>query len=199
MNSLKSLIAIALLLIGSAPTVANAAPISTTTFAFSGLCDDCAGALVGSGPFHALNDGVSQSVTGTLVLQNFVPGVALDISNFSSFTYNGSSILLPFTVSGGTTVTGLAGSLDASGTVLSTFALNFLVPTPPGLTTTGGLFFCGACVFAVLPDGQWVLAQGTDRGTNGVFSLAPIPEPGSLALSAVALAGLAGMRRRRST
>src|SRR5215469_17310633 len=137
MNSLKNLIAITLLLIGSASTVANAVPITTTTFAFSGLCDDCAGALIGSGPFHAQNDGIFQSVTGTLVLQNFVPDVPLNNSNFSSFTYNGSSILSPFTVTSGASITGVAGTLDASGTVLSAFALNFLVP-PPGLTTAGG-------------------------------------------------------------
>ena len=207
MKSFNNLIALALLLIAATPpTVATATPAtSTTTFTFSGLCDDCAGALIGTGPFHARNDGIYQSVTGTLVLQNFVPGAPLNISNFSSFTYNGSSILAPFTLNSSQNTTEnvqLSGTLSASGTLQSPFfTLDWNQPSPGLATTLPGVFLnCSLCVFGVSSTGNWLLGlEPGDEGINGAFSLAAVPEPSSLAILGFALAGLAVMRRRRST
>ncbi len=56
---------------------------------FFGRCDDCVGTV---------GDGQYQDVTGLLKLQNFQADTAMDLSNFVSFSYSGSSILEPFTV-----------------------------------------------------------------------------------------------------
>ena len=158
------------LFLAMVPASANAFALSKT-FDFFGKCDDCAGNLVEMDrgimmdgemimedylytlfmlPLRETGDGIFQNVSGTLELQNFDPGVALDASNFVSFTYNGSSILDPFTIAMGDINT-LSGTLDADGNVLSDVNINW--------NTTGPLtMLCGpVCNLDVLASGAWSL------------------------------------------
>ena len=131
----------------SAKSRYTATPVGpTTTFYFNGDCDDCAGALVlGWIPlapvfdvFHATGDGQYQHVTGTLVLSNFTPGVALTSANFVSFSYDGSSIIQPFTV----TTAVLSGTLNADGSLATNFRLAWSSPNVV-LTVSSIFTFCG--------------------------------------------------------
>ena len=191
-------LAIALPVLGGGQTLA-VVPATLTTFDFSGACDDCAGAYVNyfGAPtdfYHARGDNVFQNVTATLVLANFVPGNALTAANFVSFTYNGSSLLQPFTVTAGVTL--LSGRLAADGTILSPIDL---VWTPPGgalaSTLPGVDLPCGVCDFFVLTDGHWYLGiPANDLGVNGAFA---VPEPATLAILGGVLLALGARRRPR--
>ncbi len=195
-----------------APGAGHAQPVGpTTTFYFSGDCDDCAGAFVtGTIPhyilnnvFHATGDGQYQHVTGTLVLSNFTPGVGLSSANFVSFSYDGSSVLQPFTVTSAT----MSGILNADGSVASTFRLLWSTPDVL-LAVSPYLTFCGfgaegsTCGFGVTTTGNWAVAGVAlgDVGINGGFSTTQaiaVPEPLSIALFGSGLLGLAAAMRRR--
>lgn len=212
-----------LLLLAMVPASANAFALSKT-FDFFGKCDDCAGDLVGMDrgmfidgmniggemfieeylytlfmlPLRETGDGIFQNVSGTLELQNFNPGAALDASNFVSFTYNGSSILDPFTINMGDLNT-LSGVLDADGNVLTDVSMNW--------NATGSLsMICGpTCNLNVMANGLWSIGPlsglfmyALDVGESGTFAGAPIPEPGTLALFGLGLLGLGLARRRKA-
>jgi hypothetical protein len=160
--------ALGLLLSATAPTGASATAIpAQTIFNFSGDCDDCVGTF---------NDGLYQHVTGTLVLQNFIGGVPLNLGNFVSFHYDGSNLLAPFTVNANQ-ASFLIGTLAADGRVLSPFDLFF------------------GSKFEVAPTGQWLIDNFADVGPNGTFS---VPEPATLAIFGLGLLALGVTRRSRA-
>lgn len=215
LQTLSGTTALTLLAFAIAAGPADATPVGpTTTFAFNGDCDDCAGALVpfnipGYGVvtdvFHARGDSQYQHVTGTLTLSNFAPGVALTAANFVSFQYNGSSVLAPFAV---TAPTSFSATFDANGNLLSAFNLYW---SSPDLFLAAAPFsqFCGyggegdnLCWFNVGTGGAWSINSlpPADIGINGTFANAvvEVPEPLSIALFGSGLLGLgAALRRRR--
>jgi hypothetical protein len=162
----------------SASLVTPAAPMpgEDVTFSWSGICTDCVA-------------GETESVTGTLILTDFVADESLSLSNFVSFTYNGSSILDPFTIAS-SDASGLDGVLTADGTVTTDFQLSFT----PAKTT--GISPLAVYSFTVLVDGEWDLA-GFDEGTNGTFRPASsVPVPATLVLLPFGLAAMRVARRR---
>jgi hypothetical protein len=189
--------ALVLLAVAAAPTLANAVPTTTTTFTFTGKCDDCAGAIT-TAPFHALADGIYQDVTGTLVLDNFQPGVPLTTANFGSFSYGGSNILKPFNVTSATTLT---GTLNAQGSLVSLLGFELIWAQPSLATTVPGVNIpCGgSCDFFIGSDHSFWSIGGVpvDQGINAAFAPA-VPEPSSLALLVVGLVGLLALMRARA-
>lgn len=165
-------------------------------FNFLGLCDDCAGV----GDLYPLNpanldDDLFAPVWGVLTLEDYTPGNFLDFDNFVSFSYGGSSLADPFTV---TSEEGSAfGSILADGTITSFLNVVF----------DGG-------VFSVLSTGNWSLAFTIDEeegpcpdcegpggppdvlefdiGMGGAFT--PVPGPGALALLGLGLCMLCARR-----
>jgi hypothetical protein len=161
----------------SASLVTPAVPMpgEDVTFSWSGICTDC--------------DGGAQPVTGRLMLTRFEAGNPLYLYNFVSFTYNGSSILHPFTIAS-SDASGLDGVLTADGTVTTDFQLSFT----PAKTT--GISPLAVYSFTVLVDGEWDLA-GFDEGTNGTFRPASsVPVPATLVLLPFGLAAMRVARRR---
>lgn len=80
MRNLISVI-VATIAIFVAPQLANAVPIATETYDFTGTCTDCTG-----------------TVSAQLTLTSYTLGTALEDSNFVSFTYDGSNLLAAFTI-----------------------------------------------------------------------------------------------------
>jgi PEP-CTERM motif len=78
----------ALALAASASTAAQANTFfDTITFSFFGVCDDC-----------VLSTASSQSPVATLTLKDFTAGDAPNLDNFVSFSYAGSDIVAPYSV-----------------------------------------------------------------------------------------------------
>jgi hypothetical protein len=176
----------------SASLVTPADPSTTIgddlTFDWSGICTDC--------------EGGAQPVTGSLMLTDFIAGEPLSVSNFVSFTYNGSSILDPFTIAAAN-ATGLNGVLAADGTVTTFFSLQWSLSSPPGGGASAGTNPPAAPqnYFTVDTDGSWSLSYVSpgddDRGTNGTFTPASnVPVPATLLLLPLGLAAMRLMRRR---
>ena len=194
MKMLKKVLGLAagLVLAFSAATSAQAAISINTNFYFDGACADC-----------TAPGGGSTTVTGTLTLSNYTASDAITLSNFVSFTYNGSNIVDPFTAEAG----GPNAAYFVSGSMTNVPGFNdFLVVFADGLyfqTFSGG----GFNLCASGPSGyyanecqsyQFVPA---DTGRPANWNNQPrqgVPEPGSLALVGLAITALAIARRRRS-
>jgi len=116
-----------------------------------------------------------------LVVQDYLLGTSFTQSNFSSFHYDGTNLFPAFTI---------------TPSQLATFS-GSIGPNLPGefdvtIFSTEG--------FETLTNGNWSAGAAGDFGTQGTWSAA-VPEPASLTLLAVGLAGLGmvvRLRRARS-
>jgi hypothetical protein len=150
-----------------------------TTYDFTGdCCDD------GGGP---------DSATGILVLQNYTLGDELETSNFVSFSYSSPWASLSTNSLDG--AGGLSGVLPADLPGPANVQINGLVV--PGCPSCGGVnFFSETTNYDYFEIGNEV-----DWGTDAIWSAAAqstaVPEPSSLAMLAVGLAGLVAWRRGR--
>lgn len=178
--------------------LATASPsqAAVTEFVFNGNCTDCA--------FKA--EANSFPVTAILLLSDYTEGTDLGAgSYFVSFRYSGSNLLDPYLVSingepdGGPVppythqFATMTGNLSIGGA--QSLSLRFGDGLEFDLATNGNWFTCGAKddvgYYAVPCSWQ----NNADMGT-GAFVGPPIPEPGTCALLALGLVGLAGLGAR---
>jgi hypothetical protein len=132
------------------------------TFDFTGQCFDCAG-----------------TVTAELVLvPDYALGTTITTANFESFTYDGSNLLAPFTIT-------LAEVTSISGTM------------PTDLPSTANIDLSSAAHnFSSMTDGNWVVDFHEDQGMSHVWTAAAsAPEPD--AFSMMGLGFLLAFARRR--
>ncbi|MBI4908482.1 MAG: PEP-CTERM sorting domain-containing protein [Acidobacteria bacterium] len=162
MKRILSLVAFTALLLASAPECKAVA--FTTLINFSGVCADCEG-----------------NGLGTLEVTGFTPGspFTLTLSNFVSFSYAGTDILPPFTITSPTTAEGLIG------------------PGFPGaydVIIEDSLFSFQSTI-----SGFWSIGEPSrDFGFVSAYNVA-IPEPSAFGMMAAGFAGLlAAVRRRRA-
>lgn len=159
-----------------------------TTFT---LIDDCCDDIGGPG-----------SGTGTLVLQNYTLGDALETSNFVSFSYLSSWFSIS-TDSLDSTNGSLAGVLPVGLPGPANISIGEMLMTP-GCPTCGEVGFSsftvndGGFVFQVVGSGF-----EPDWGTDAIWSVAAqttgAPEPSSLMILAAGLAGLGVLRAVQRT
>jgi len=130
-------------------------------------------------------------VTATLTLQNYIQGQTLVNSNFVSFAYGGSNLLLPYTVPTQFAFGNLSGNLINGGA--ESLFLTFSSGGYFNMQTTRVWQTCAGAQCQT-PD---------DMGNNGNFvrdAPSTVPEPGTYALLAFGLGslGVASKLKRRA-
>jgi hypothetical protein len=157
---------IALAALAAAP--ASALPITNEIYDFTGACTDC---YSGEG-----NATAELTLTGDYVL-----GQSITTSNFVSFNYDGTDLLSPYTIAAGDASLFVSGSLS----------------TVPGFDTVSFSSVNG--IFLSSSSGSWCTGVGlceSDQGTNGSYSSAATPEPGTAGLLGAGLVALGMLSRR---
>jgi MYXO-CTERM domain-containing protein len=157
--------------IALAMTERSSATVNTIIYNFSGTCQDCSG-----------------TATATLtVVGNYTLGTALSSSNVVSFTYNGTNIIGPFTM------TPSSPNFFVSGSIT-----NYPGTNNVNIQTTQS----NSSNFFSSTNGSWAVGNLSDFGSVSIWGTSvpttPAPSAGILlALGLVTLAGFNLWRRRQ--
>lgn len=196
----------------------------TTTFSFTGVCDDCAfDGTPGTAGFDPLDDGLTETVTASLALSGLsLDGEMIDFRGAGSviFSYGGSSLINPFTMadpylfspglmSNGTVADGFVFSLASSQNYANpSNPLSF--DFPDFCTSLGQQVLGQACndvglvTFMLDSAGAWRISGEApfDVGFDGQLSplsVSAVPLPGALVMFSSGLIGLLGFARKRAS